>query len=210
MPPEPYRTPSAAGSLVTVDGKELHVPDGGRLPRVCVLCGATRRLQEEAHALEWKPAGGLVFLLLGPLGRVAHDTLRRTARVTYSTCQPCVSRSRNRRDLVNGLALGVGIVLLAAATIGLNGAPFWGVGIGIVGVGGLAYVMSRLSRSLVWVTYIHGNGTVHFRGICAAAAKAAVENRRDAAGNEARDDAVDEEVEDDEDDEEDEVPPERR
>lgn len=204
----PYRPQLEHAPLAEVVGKELHVLDGGRLPRICVLCGTRKQLVEETHLHEWQPAGGVALQLFGILGRALAGSLRRTATLTYSTCKPCIKSARDRSDLVKGLILLAIVLLLIAATLGLNWYPLVGIAIAVVTVAGGVLVLKRLLRGQIGVAYIHGNGKVHMVGVCAAAAIAAVENRRDAAGAavEHEDEEADEDDEDgeDEDDGEDE------
>lgn len=181
-----YRHAPTSPPLARVEGRDLHVLDGTRLPRMCMGCGNTRRLREEEHLVEWRPAGALFLLSLGWIGRLLAGTLQRTARLTYSTCKGCRSRTRNADDLFKLLIVGMVVVLLAAATVGLNGYPVQGVIIAVVGLvaAGLGgYAIAR-GRGSMRVTYIHSNGTVTMRGVHVKLARAAVENTRDAAGHE--------------------------
>lgn len=181
-----YRQDPAHAPLARVQGRELEVPTGGRLPRFCTSCGVTRRLHEEEHEVEWRPAGGVVLIAFGPVGRALSEKLRRTALLTYSTCKECVRRQKDARDYGKLVIVGVLILGLVAATAGLNGYPFAGIAIAVGSVGGLVLVMTSLARRAraLTVSYIHSNGTVSLRGVHAICARAAVENRRDAAGDE--------------------------
>lgn len=180
-----YRQDPAHAPLARVQGRELEVPTGGRLPRICTSCGGTRRLREEEHHVEWRPAGGVILIAFGVVGRGLSETLRRTALLTYSTCKECLRRQRDARDYGKLAILGVVLLLLVAATAGLNGYPRAGVATAAVSVGVVALVSARLARwaRAVTVSYIHSNGMVSLRGVHAICARAAVENRRDAAGD---------------------------
>lgn len=180
-----YRQDPAHAPLARVQGRELEVASGGRLPRICASCGGTRRLREEEHHVEWRPAGGVVLIAFGLVGRALSEKLRRTALLTYSTCKECLRRQREARDDGKLAVVGVVILGLVAATAGLNGYPLAGVATAVGSVGGVVLVMTSLARRAraLTVSYIHSNGTVSLRGVHALSARAAVENRRDAAGD---------------------------
>lgn len=160
----PYRpTPEQARDARVVEA-ELHVRSGGRLPRICIVCGTKKSLVEETHAHEWRPGAAPLLRVFGILGQAVEGSLARTAHLTYSTCKACARRARDQQDIMKGVIFAALVVLLVAATVGLNGYPIPGAAIVVVGAGVFALL--------------------------------AVEDRRDAAGNEI--------VEDDEDDDDDE------
>lgn len=141
-----YRQGPTHAPLARVEGSDLEVPSGGRLPRVCTSCGGTRKLREDEHLVEWRPAGGVVLVLFGLVGRVLSDNLRRTARLTYSTCRECLKRQRDVADYSKGVTLGAVVLILVAATVGLNGYPLAGIVIAVADVGAAAFVSMRLAR----------------------------------------------------------------
>ena len=182
-----YREEPLHAPLARVDGAELQLSGGGRLPRICTGCGGTRKLREEQHAVEWRPAGGALLVGFGAIGRMLSEGLRRTATITYSTCRECRQRERNARDLTRGAGLGLLVLGIVAATVGFNGYPIAGVAIVVLSLGAFALVMRKLARQAsVTVAYIHSDGTVSLRGVHAQCARAALENLRDASGAERR------------------------
>lgn len=203
----PYRPDPDQARDTHVVGAELRVRGGARLPRVCVTCGAKKSLVEETHTHEWRPGAAPLLRLFGILGQAVEGSLARTAQLTYSTCKACTRRARDQQDVVNVVVFASVVVLLVAATLGLNGYPYAGVAVATLGAGAVFLVLRRLHRgrsASISIAYIHSDGTVHLRGVCNEAARIAVEDRRDAAGEKiCEDEDEDEDGDEDEDEDED-------
>lgn len=168
----------------------------GSHARAC-CAGGVAKLVEGRYTLEWRPAVAPLLAVFGVFGQLLSGAARHTATLAYSTCKPCAIHSRNRRDLFSATFLGALVLALAAATVGFNGHPAMGITIAVVDVVIVVIVVRALGKGLMRVAYIHGDGTIHLRGISAEVARLAIENRKDAAGARIDDNADDDDDDDD-------------
>jgi hypothetical protein len=158
-----------------LDGSSVVVRVGAPLPRVCVLCGGRKKLNDRELRFD-QSSGGMVA---GPIWLVAavvvlrevHRELEKDvpppAPLHYSACTPCELRARDARQLQPAIMIGGGVGVLGAMTAGLNGAPILGVLLLLVSAAGawLAYQTlisgRRFSASLrddgVALRGIHGD-----------------------------------------------------
>jgi len=133
---DPYRAPPGE-SMARLDGDFVVIRDGVALPRLCVLCGGRKKLNDRQVRFD-EPSGGMtvgpVWLLAAvALLRVVHRELEKStpARLPlqYTCCSPCERRARDAEQLHAPLGIAGLVGALGAATAGFNGAPVLGVGI---------------------------------------------------------------------------------
>jgi len=162
-----YRVPSGE-PIARLEGASVVVPLGLPLPRLCVLCGGQKKLNDRAMSLQ-EASGGFV---VGPIWLVAAAVLLRAVHnelerkvvppgpLEYSCCTPCELRARDARQLGSGLWVGAGVGALGAATAGFNGAPFLGVGILLATSAGVWFAYRRFIRGRSFSVRLQGKEVV--------------------------------------------------
>lgn len=147
-----YRVPPGE-PIARLDGASVLVRRGVPLPRLCVLCGGRKKLNDRAMSFEETGGGmaGPVWLVVAVvLVRALHRELSRDvvppAPLEYSCCTPCELRARDASQLGRGLLIAAGVGVLGAATAGFNDAPVLGVGILLVTIVGVWLAHRKLMK----------------------------------------------------------------
>jgi len=138
-----------------LDGAYVVVAHSRPLPRVCVLCGARKKLRLRAVSFDPSANGGL---MVGPVWVLVAGALLEAAQRTlngpppppfeYWSCEPCERHGMNVRHVTSGLKIGVGVALLATATAGFNGAPI---------VAAVIFALSAAVLGFAWRKYGRGH-----------------------------------------------------
>lgn len=159
----PYRVPPGEPTA-RLEGASVLVPLGLPLPRLCVLCGGRKKLNDRAMSFQ-DASGGIV---VGPIWLVAAAVLLRAVHselerdvvlpppLEYSCCTPCELRARDARQLGGGLLVGAGVGALGAATAGFNGAPFLGVGILLATIAAVCFTHRKFIRGRIFSARLEG------------------------------------------------------
>ena len=179
-----YRT-APGEALALLDGKDLVVRPGAALPRVCLLCGKRKKLNDRELRFENRGGGlvvGPVWLVLavtiiGALHREVTKDVPVPPPLAYTCCTPCERRATDARQLTPAIWLGFGILVLGAATAGFNGAPILGVAILVIAAVGAWLAHRTFLRGRSFSARLRENG-VALRGIHGDAAQAMLVTRR--------------------------------
>jgi hypothetical protein len=162
-------------AVARLDGSSVIVRLGTPLPRLCVLCGGRKKLNDRELRLD-EPSGHMMggpFWLIAIVAvlREVHRELEKDvpppAPLQYSCCTPCELRARDARQLQPAVIIGALVGLLGATTAGLNGAPVLGVSLVLITLvaSWLGYrklvrgrqFSARLRKDGVALRGIHGN-----------------------------------------------------
>jgi len=175
-PAMPYRDPSfATNGCVFMDG-ELRIPKDAKLPRACLMCATDKGVRRRAERFAWRPLG-----FLGPFASVAliaglASRLGRTTTLQIWLCGACADRWQRASDMGPFAWIALGLAIIGALTVGLNGHPLAGIAVAIGATAGCI----ALRRALVHgahprVAWIYESGVVALRGVPAASVQAIVE-----------------------------------
>jgi hypothetical protein len=175
-PPAPYRAMRVAPSACRMRGDDLVIPRGASLPKVCLKCGARKKLATRDELFIRAPAALPLLLLLSPLTYAVGVVLFCSrARATVSLCPPCDAAWRDARTARNLLSM-VGIVMTVAIAVAVfNDMVPLGVVLTLVSAGATVWTLRRfvLARTLDVVAI--DARELALRGVHSAAAQICIE-----------------------------------
>jgi hypothetical protein len=172
----PYRDPTFTTNGSTFEDGELRIPKDAKLPRVCLMCATDGGVRRRTETFAWRPFGFLLpfasaTLLAGLASRIGRNTSLRIWQ-----CGACAERWRRANETGPFVSIALGLGIIGALTVGLNGYPLGGIAVAVgATVGCVALRAALVHRARPRVVWIYESGVVALRGVSAAAAQAIVE-----------------------------------
>jgi hypothetical protein len=171
-----YRSRTRASPHAGLMGGNLVVPQGGRLPKVCLKCGSVKKLSTRIQHFEHAPPGLYFSLLLSPLAYLLLALItRRTGKAEISLCKRCDARWRDANTVRTLMPPASVVIVVAIATAVFNGALLVGAAIVLVSSAAFVWAHRRFVRGRTCdVQWIDKRG-IALAGVHVEAAKAAVD-----------------------------------
>jgi hypothetical protein len=173
---DPYRLVKPRTAPASVDGSTLVVVPDGILPKICLKCGAEKKLRTRVELFEYAPPGLYLSFMLSPIAFLVLAWLtRRTARATISLCRSCDDRWRDAKTAQNLTVPASLAATVAIATAVFNDAYVIGAVLAVLSALTIIWVRRRFVRGRTLDVRWIGPRGIELDGVASSAAKAAVE-----------------------------------